>query len=104
MHGPQSMRRRKQTNRLKALTEVRESPGSGSARPLTSHPFVRRAALRVLHEPELPRFVDSPCPRKWIGVHETGSAPVAGVGLERQCDARPGANRGTATTAEGNRY
>src|SRR3989475_5057094 len=105
MHGPQSTRRRKQTNRLKALTEVRESPGSGNAPPSDKPPICPTGCVAlVLHEPELPRFVDSPCPRKWIGVHETGSAPVAGVGLERQCDARPGANRGTATTAEGNRY
>ena len=60
-------------------------------------------AALVPHEPKLPRFVDSPAP-KGVGVHETGSAPVAGVGLERQCDACPGANRGTATTAEGKRY
>src|SRR5439155_10194058 len=41
MHGPQSTRRRKQTNRLKALIEVRESPGSGSALP-SAEPYIMK--------------------------------------------------------------
>src|SRR5438094_8882761 len=104
MHGPQSTRRREQTNRLKALTGVRESPGSGNAPPSDKPPICPTGCVAlVLHEPELPRVVDSPFPLTWIRVDEPGSAPLAAGGLHRQCAARPGANRGAATTAEAQR-
>src|SRR5439155_22778813 len=86
MHGPQSTRRREQTNRLKALTEVRESPGSGSAPP-SDKPLIcpTGCVALVLHEPELPRFVDSHCPERglvstkpgqlrWLALAENASA------------------------------
>src|SRR6184192_2050164 len=73
MHGPQSTRRREQTNRLKALTEVRESPGSGSAPPSDKPRICPTGCVAlVLHEPELPRFVDTNPLSGAGGVHEPG--------------------------------
>src|SRR5439155_27363696 len=65
--------------------------------------FVRRAAEALVLR-ELPRFVATPLSPKGRWCPRNRGNSGGGVGLERQCDAGPGANRGTPTAAEGKRY